>query len=289
MRIKSNAASSYSYSRFVICLLVIILLSLSICTCTVSATDTVGTTEQVVKFNAYRDCPVCVRVLASVKEMSRSQALPISVAFDKYCDLDENESTLQVSESKFCYDTANMKGAIHRILQLGAGGERACKKVHDANPNFCRKTETGTVRIGMSTGAGTRSNDDASASDSGTTGTGSDSTAEGVGVGDTKKQQQSVVVGVDDNGDTIASGSSVADADKDPDRKNYSGNGNGSVNGSTEVGVETGNEGRDNSITANIAAGTDTTGDATVVLPVHTPEPVPHTHKTKRILGVIYE
>jgi len=85
------------------------------------------------------DCPICSRAITATKAMAKRDKTKVSVAWEKYCRLGES---LEIGEEKFCYDTANMKATLHRLLDFGAATDRICRKVRGTNPDFCRKGET---------------------------------------------------------------------------------------------------------------------------------------------------
>jgi hypothetical protein len=79
------------------------------------------------------ECPVCYRVLRAVNDLGGKQGIPATEAFDRYCDI----ANLEVEDQKFCYNTANVRRELFRLMELGADEYRVCKKVKSMNPDFC--------------------------------------------------------------------------------------------------------------------------------------------------------
>ena len=85
------------------------------------------------------NCPICSRAITATKDMAKRDKTKVSVAWEKYCQLGQS---LEIGEEKFCYDTANMRATLHRLLDLGAATDRICRQVRETNADFCRKGET---------------------------------------------------------------------------------------------------------------------------------------------------
>ena len=61
------------------------------------------------------ECPVCYRVLRAMKDMKSKNNMTMRDAFNKYCEID----SLEVDDSKFCYNTANIRNELFRLIDLG--------------------------------------------------------------------------------------------------------------------------------------------------------------------------
>lgn len=75
-----------------------------------------------------------MRVLRASKELAKDQGIPISAALDKVCRVTKDHD---VEEQQFCYNIDTIRADLNRVLDLGAGEARACKKVKSINPHFC--------------------------------------------------------------------------------------------------------------------------------------------------------
>jgi hypothetical protein len=84
--------------------------------------------------NSDTDCPVCLRVLRAVRDLSITQSIPLSNAYQKYCSL----SSLEVEDQIFCYNTETIQKDIFRLLNLSADEFRICKKIKSVNSDFCK-------------------------------------------------------------------------------------------------------------------------------------------------------
>ena len=80
------------------------------------------------------DCPVCLRVIRAVRDLSQSQKLSTSKAFDNYCSL----SKLEIEDLKFCYNTESIRNSLFRLFDFGADEFRICKRVKKENSDFCK-------------------------------------------------------------------------------------------------------------------------------------------------------
>lgn len=93
-----------------------------------SSAATTGTSK------ADSECPVCLRIMRAIKDLSKSQSIPMANALKKYCGM----QSLEVEDEKFCYNTDTFKKDIDRLLGLNADEFRICKKVKSINPDFCQ-------------------------------------------------------------------------------------------------------------------------------------------------------
>ena len=79
------------------------------------------------------DCPICLRIVRTIRDISKSQGISITKAFDNYCKM----QGLEVEEQKFCYNVESFQKEVIRLMDLNADEFRVCKKVKSINPDFC--------------------------------------------------------------------------------------------------------------------------------------------------------
>ena len=100
--------------------------------------------EKVASSDLEVDCPICMRVMRSVKDLAKGPpAMKGGKALEKYCSLGES---LEISDEKFCYDIDSMRSTLNRLLEFGATEERLCKRIKDTNPDFCSKKATNRMK-----------------------------------------------------------------------------------------------------------------------------------------------
>ena len=80
------------------------------------------------------ECPVCYRVMRATKDLSLKNNIPATSALDSYCEI----QSLDTDDSKFCYNTANIRKELFRLIELGADEYRICQKVKSINSDFCK-------------------------------------------------------------------------------------------------------------------------------------------------------
>jgi len=83
------------------------------------------------------DCPVCIRILRAVQDLSKSQSISNQQALKRYC----NVPNLETEDMKFCYNIDPIQQELNRLFQLGADEFRICKKIKSINSDFCLTKE----------------------------------------------------------------------------------------------------------------------------------------------------
>lgn len=65
------------------------------------------------------ECPVCYRIIRiitdDIKNKNNNNIQTVRNIFDKYCEID----SLNNDDMKFCYNTANIRNELLRLIELG--------------------------------------------------------------------------------------------------------------------------------------------------------------------------